>query len=544
MFFFEKGSVVRMKKHLCTSGAALAVLALALLPSTVQAQTPAVSGAGCNNPSYNPAPGVQTIQLCNDPLADGLFTEDGVTGYQYIYDIFTTSGCCGSVHIGGTRGPLGDSGGFAANESAWWRATPGDPTISGVWQKWGNMSTTRPGVATEANHFDGFFGAYTAIGAVGATIWNYSDDAAVGLTSIGSTVIDTWDDSVTHQPFDNWFGTPGAPIPWARVNDWHLPSEYGQSSEWFMPGSNFGSGHVNDDGSTGVALQSFTTTFSGGALALQHTIRIVAPYEPGSIHAYLDAPVGPFIIDGPNGAAVPQSMCALGDADCDGYVSNLEDIQAAFTNFTGPGTTNWTTPKARIQGDVHGDGTGATTTLDPHDEDVDNLDIQTMFTNFNPAPDASGDVEGASGDLDPAIPDLIYDAGTGEVVIDWEGNTLISYVLKNGTNSFIPGNHNTILLGSFPTATSNELSESTSFAEPGVTTRSMGFVFPTGLDLTGLQSLLTVNSIILSLGGPQIPFDLVVVGGGPPVPEPAAIGMAAMGLIGLGLLAYRRRKAA
>jgi len=147
-----------------------------------------------------------------------------------------------------------------------------------------------------------------------------------------------------------------------------------------------------------------------------------------------------------------------------------------------------------------------------------------------------------AGDLDPAIPDLIYDSATGDVTIDWEGNTLISYVLKNGSNSFIPGNHSTILLGSFPTATSNELSESTSFAEPGVTTRSMGNVFPTGMNLTGLQSLLTVNSIILSLGGPQIPFDLVVINDAPPVPEPAAIAMAAMGLLGIGLIGWRRRR--
>ncbi len=229
--------------------------------------------------------------------------------------------------------------------------------------------------------------------------------------------------------------------------------------------------------------------------------------------------------------------CALGDSNCDG--SNLEDIQAAFTNFTGPGTTNWTTPRTRAEGDVHDDVLGATTN-GTNDGDVDNLDIQTMFANFNPAPDAAGDVLGAAGDGDPAIPDLIYDAATGEVVIDWEGNTLISYVLKNSTNSFIPGNHSTILLGSFTTATSNELSESTSFAEPGVTTRSLGNVFPTGLDLAGLQDLLTVNSIVLTLGGPQVPFDLVNLISIPPVPEPSTYVMAVLALVGLGLIARRR----
>ncbi len=149
-------------------------------------------------------------------------------------------------------------------------------------------------------------------------------------------------------------------------------------------------------------------------------------------------------------------------------------------------------------------------------------------------------------DLDPSIPDLRYNYNTGEVVIDWEGNTLISYVLKNTTNSFIAGNHNTILLGSFPTATSTELSESTSFAEPGVTTRSMGNVFPAGLDLTGLQSLLSVNSIVRGLATPQVPFDLVIVDGPidppPVVPEPSTYAMAFMGLGAIGFYGWRRRK--
>jgi len=292
---------------------------------------------------------------------------------------------------------------------------------------------------------------------------------------------------------------------------------------------------INPDGSGRVQIASAFSEPSGIV-----DVSELTGFQPGSV--LLTSIMG----SGGSGAQlsvlvspIAAPLCAIGDADCDGYVSNLEDIQAAFTNFTGPGTTNWTTPKTRVQGDVHGDVAGATSFLDPHDSDVDNLDIQAMFTNFNPAPDAAGDVLGSAGDLDPAIPDLIYDPVTGDVTIDWEGNTLISYVLKNATNSFIPGNHSTILLGSFPTATSNELSESTSFAEPGVTTRSMGNVFPTGLDLTGLQSMLTVNSIILSLGGPQIPFDLVVLG--PAVPEPSTWALAAMAMLGLGLIARRRR---
>ena len=72
-------------------------------------------------------------------------------------------------------------------------------------------------------------------------------------------------------------------------------------------------------------------------------------------------------------------VCGGGDADCDGYVSNLEDIQQAFTNFTGPGTTTSNFSLLRADGDVQGDLLGI------GDDDVDNLDIQAMFTNFNAA---------------------------------------------------------------------------------------------------------------------------------------------------------------
>jgi len=62
-------------------------------------------------------------------------------------------------------------------------------------------------------------------------------------------------------------------------------------------------------------------------------MRVVSPYEPGSINFGLFGNTGSGIVTGPNGAAV--NTCAIGDADCDGVVSIGGDILPAFTNFTG-----------------------------------------------------------------------------------------------------------------------------------------------------------------------------------------------------------------
>ncbi len=225
------------------------------------------------------------------------------------------------------------------------------------------------------------------------------------------------------------------------------------------------------------------------------------------------------------------STCFMGDVNCDGVVDLANDIQAAFTNFTGPGT--FSTNLRRLQGDVHGSATGATSYLNPHDRDVDVEDIQTMFAAYNAG---GGDT---SGDLDPAIPDLIYDPATGEVVLDWDGGTLLSYVLKNESASFIPGAHTLQLFDAVTTSTSRELAEATTFAEAGVTTRSIGFVFPTGLDLPGLQSLLSVNSVSTSLGAALVPFDLIVLGAA--VPEPSTLVLSALAMVALFVAGRRRR---
>ncbi|REK48079.1 MAG: PEP-CTERM sorting domain-containing protein, partial [Planctomycetota bacterium] len=64
-----------------------------------------------------------------------------------------------------------------------------------------------------------------------------------------------------------------------------------------------------------------------------------------------------------------------------------------------------------------------------------------------------------------------------------------------------------------------------------------------GLDLAGLQALLTVNTVSRFLGAPLVPFDLVVVSTtAPPIPEPSTWAMATLSLGGLLALCWRGRQ--
>jgi len=214
-------------------------------------------------------------------------------------------------------------------------------------------------------------------------------------------------------------------------------------------------------------------------------------------------------------AAVP--VCLIGDANCDGRVSILDDIQTAFANFTGPGSFG----KTRIEGDVHSLLTGATDHDAGHDGDVDVLDLLTMFGAFSAGSPDEQSAIGLAAAGDPGIPDLIYDPATGEVILDPDGSSIIGYSLQSASSSFQFAGH-TPILGGVSTSLANELSEA-ALSSPAIS-ESIGFVFPPGLDLAGLSTLLSTNQVSRALGSPLVPFDLVVLG--PAVPEPSSFYLA------------------
>ncbi|REK29840.1 MAG: hypothetical protein DWQ42_02750 [Planctomycetota bacterium] len=246
-------------------------------------------------------------------------------------------------------------------------------------------------------------------------------------------------------------------------------------------------------------------------------VGVAAMITTNDASAALGAPLTSFDFD---------YTCGAGDVNCDGFVDVSNDILPAFSQFTGPGSFSL----LRENGDVNGaNGLG--------DDDVDVTDLLDILSNFTgPPPDEAG--FGAPAEAgDPAIPDLIYDPTTGEVVLDFDGSSIIGYSLQNATNSFLPAGHTPILAG-VATALTSQLEEAA--LAPG--SGSIGFVFPTGLDLAGLQALLSVNQVSRFLGAPLVPFDLVVLSSGPVVPEPSTFVLWTVALGTLGLVAARRRR--
>ncbi|REJ92454.1 MAG: hypothetical protein DWQ35_12160 [Planctomycetota bacterium] len=468
---------------------------------------------------YDPAKAVGNggdwyMELAQDPTV--LTSGSTILGYEYFFDFYTLGESFYMTDIVGLENNKilnshtssldgtdvrtqrwGDPDG---NYAAW-------PTSTGrIFDLW----------STDVNEDSGSANAFD--------FWRTSyDNADVGWTSLGYPGGSTANPHVYSEyveysgfGFDVWKAEltgPGQPVHWFYTLFGVSPAE----DTIYIPGSSVG---VWANPGFGGLVYTLRVVYS------EPIVQEEIGWSPGAATAQFPV-LGDFTVTPPN------PTCLVGDVNCDGYVEIGNDILVAFTNFTGPGSFGM----VRSDGDVHGPAE-ATTDPDGHDGDVDVSDILTIFGAFTgpPPDDADGAGLGAPAAAgDPSIPDLIYDPTTGEVTLDPDGSSIIGYSLQNATNSFLPGNHTPILAG-VTTALTSQLEEAA--LAPG--SGSIGLVFPTGLDLAGLQALLTVNQVSRSLGTPLVPFDLIVLStSGVPVPEPASFWMALPLLGGLAWLLGR-----
>jgi len=470
---------------------------------------------------YEPGLGYSRIELAAAPRQLGP-TDDYPGMWEYVYDVW--GGNNSWTRFASISGFDADS--IANQHTATTgedRDGDGDILDTGVWQRWDSHS-----VGGYAN-----WGGFRE-NSIYPSYWDYGSSTwKLGGTEVGG---------------GNW---PGQNTVFQYPNEWHTGDEYEVSAQeicvvqfgcgatTFSPYNSFRRwpGIIQDsDGLLGgdtLTFDSFVHThaFWGQSNAsLELTFRVVHPNAPGSIDWSTYHNGGSFSVEGTVTGPGLGIGCVVGDANCDGFVDIANDILTGFTNFTGPGSFG----KTRSQGDVHGSASGATEILDPHDGDVDVSDILAMFGGFTGPPTDQGEgLLGVAAAGDPAIPDLIYDPATGEVVLFTDGASIIGYSLKSA-GAFLAGGH-TPILGGVATSLPTELAEAALSSSDG----SIGFVFPLGLDLAGLAGLLTENTVSTGLGAPLVPFDLVVLG--PVVPEPTTFSMATVGLVALGLLGWRRR---
>lgn len=242
------------------------------------------------------------IELINDPLADGIVTEDGVTGYQYVYDVWIGAGGTdnweASYALGGTNGPLGVAGSFDGTQAARYRESQltdeqyGDTSFKGVWSAWYNSSAGTNSQAPEGAYVPSSFNAPSAL-------WNETTlEWDIPVLDVGDALYQGGT-ATTGRFADVGLGNP---LPWSLDNPYHTGDDYRYSSEYRMPGISWSQDIPVDEGLVWGKLGGIWTGYEDG---LEATIRIVHPNSPGSInYSFVNyaGSLGPQIVTGPSGA--------------------------------------------------------------------------------------------------------------------------------------------------------------------------------------------------------------------------------------------------